>query len=132
MILRRRGPRPVSVPIGVQPPFSPALARRRRHWARVWLTRLLVVAAAGLAAAALYTLVVQPLLPERESAPPAPTPIERPETIPARVPAWAWDLHLWHLTPAAERGPRPEAAPARVPDWYWDFRRWRLSLAPPG
>ena len=112
MILRRRGPRPVSVPIGVQPPFSPALARRRRHWARVWLTRLLVVAAAGLAA--------------------APTPIERPETIPARVPAWAWDLHLWHLTPAAERGPRPEAAPARVPDWYWDFRRWRLSLAPPG
>jgi len=123
--------RPLRTPsIEVHPPYSPALVARRPHWALQWAKRLAVVAAAGLAASALYVLVAQPLLPER-GASSQPTPVERPQTIPARVPAWAWDLHKWHLTPAGERGPRPEGAPARPPDWYWDFRRWRISLAPP-
>ena len=94
--------RPLRTPsIEVHPPYSPALVARRPHWALQWAKRLAVVAAAGLAASALYVLVAQPLLPER-GASSQPTPVERPQTI-----------------------------PARPPDWYWDFRRWRISLAPP-
>jgi hypothetical protein len=95
---------------------------------RRWLNRTAAIALATVALVVLYLLVVRPLLPESSSA--QPTPIERPATVPERVPAWAWQLHGWHLTDLAERGPRPAAAPASVPRWYWDFRRWRLSLAP--
>ena len=97
---------------------------------RRWLTRVAVVVVAALAVAALYVFVVRPVLPESDPVA-RPAPIERPTSIPARVPAWAWQLHVWHLTPATERGPRPAAAPNAVPAWFWDFRRWRLSLAPP-
>ena len=102
-------------------------ARRRPGALRLWGTRLAAVLVAVAAAALLYVYVIEPVLPESSS---GPTPIERPATIPARVPAWAWELHKWHLTPAAERGSRPAAAPRHVPEWFWDFRRWRLSLAP--
>ena len=96
---------------------------------RRWLSRVAAVVVAALAVAALYVFVVRPVLPESDPA--RPVPIERPTSIPARVPAWAWQLHVWHLTPETERGPRPAAAPRAVPAWFWDFRRWRLSLAPP-
>lgn len=52
----------------------------------------------------------------------------RPESAPARIPQWAWQMHEWHLTSVGERGPRPADAPRRIPDWYWEWREWRLAL----
>lgn len=104
------------------------LGLRRRDAPRRWLNRAAATAVPALALVALYLFVVRPVLPQSE--PVRPVPIDRPASIPTRVPAWAWQLHTWHLTPAAVRGARPAAAPAGVPAWFWDFRRWRLSLAP--
>lgn len=58
---------------------------------------------------------------------PPPRP-PRPAGVPRRIPAWAWELRRWHLTPVAERGPRPASAPRRVPDWYWPWFRWQSEL----
>ena len=102
-------------------PRSPGALQR-------WANRLAAVIVAGLAAAALYVFVARPVL--RADDPVQSVPIDRPQNIPARIPAWAWELHKWHLRSVGERGSRPDAAPQRVPGWYWDFRRWRISLAP--
>jgi hypothetical protein len=58
---------------------------------------------------------------------PPPRP-PRPPGVPRRIPAWAWELRLWHLTAKAERGPRPDSAPRRLPSWYWPWFRWQNQL----
>lgn len=55
-----------------------------------------------------------------------PPPPARPSGIPRRIPRWAWQMHRWHSTPRAKRGPRPKA-PRRMPRWYYRWRRWRLA-----
>jgi hypothetical protein len=59
---------------------------------------------------------------------PPPPPPARPPGVPRRIPRWAWELRLWHLTPKAERGPRPSTAPRRLPSWYWPWFRWQQAL----
>ena len=120
------------------PPVSDA-GPERDSWidrAERYLLRLLVVTA-YVGVLALVYLIVSPVLPETArfwdhrapaTAPAPPQPV-RPANAPTRIPAWAWELHAWHLTPAAERGERPDA-PARLPAWYWEWRTWRLELAP--
>jgi hypothetical protein len=59
---------------------------------------------------------------------PPPPPPARPPGVPRRIPAWAWELRLWHLTPKAERGPRPASAPRRLPSWYWPWFNWQQAF----
>jgi hypothetical protein len=111
-------------------PGARGLSVRRRILR--YSARLFAVAAYGAALFIAYQLI-SPVLPERGgTASPAATasePIPRPASAPARVPEWAWAMHRWHSTPAAERGARPQGAPQRLPAWYWDWREWRLSVA---
>ena len=58
---------------------------------------------------------------------PPPRP-PRPGGVPRRIPAWAWALRRWQLTPKAERGQRPASAPRRLPSWYWPWFRWQSAL----
>ena len=114
-------------------PVSPPIARgarpRRSRLAR-WLARVSATAAVAVAAFAGYLVLDASLHSEAPGASPAPA-VERPASVPARVPPWAWELHRWQLTAPAARGERPRAAPARLPAWYWDWRVWRLALAQP-
>lgn len=58
----------------------------------------------------------------------APTgpPPARPQSVPKRVPAWAWAMSRWHDDRVA--GERPSVAPQVLPGWYWDWRAWRKQL----
>jgi hypothetical protein len=113
----------------VNPPISRGVVRRRSRLAR-WLGRVVATLAIAGAAFAGYLVVEASLRSEAPAAAPAPA-AERPASVPARVPPWAWELHAWQLRPPVERGERPAAVPARVPGWYWDWRAWRLALARP-
>jgi len=55
-----------------------------------------------------------------------PSRTDRPADAPEKIPAWAWELMVWH--DSARRGPRPTKAPRSVPQWYWAWRAWRLGL----
>ena len=114
--------------------------QRRNHAldvALAFLRRLFVFVAIAAALGALY-VAISPVLPadllpwRAEPAPvvtePQPLP-PRPESAPALIPAWAWDMHAWHSTPGSERGARPANAPQRMPGWYWEWREWRIALS---
>ena len=62
--------------------------------------------------------------PPSQSTPPPP----RPGSVPKKVPAWAWELEVWHTTPKGQRGPRPAGAPKKLPSWYWPWLNWRVAL----
>jgi len=101
----------------------------------------LFVAAAYVGCAYVAFLLASPLL---ERTPVAPEPAEagvageekvelgpRPESAPARIPEWAWEIYKWHDDPHGHV--RPVEAPARLPDWYWEWREWRKGVyEPPG
>jgi hypothetical protein len=131
--------RPVAPISSLHPSGSP-WRRRSLRFAR----RLLALGAFAAAAFLAYSFVAEPLLERSEeeaaladeAAPNGEAasavqeePPPRPDTVPQRIPQWAWDLNEWHSTPQGERGARPEGAPARVPDWYWEWRAWRQELA---
>ena len=91
--------------------------------------RLLAFAAYAGAIATLY-LVVSPVLPFTEHVEtPATAAPARPASVPARIPAWAWELHDWQSTDPALRGLRPASAPLQPPRWYREWHAWRLSVA---
>lgn len=122
----------------IEPPPN-TWRRRSLRFAR----RLLALGAFAVAGFLAYSFVAAPLLgddeepvaaeeaaPGADAAPAAAEePPPRPESVPQRIPQWAWDLNEWHSTSGSERGPRPDAAPARVPAWYWEWRAWREELA---
>ena len=128
--MRRRLPQPAAGAWSgpVNPPISRGVVRRPSRLAR-WLGRLAATIAVALAGFAGYLVIEASLRSDAPAASPAPT-VERPVSVPAHVPRWAWELHQWQLQRPAERGERPAAAPVRVPAWYWDWRAWRLALAP--
>ena len=57
------------------------------------------------------------------SAPVTVVPAPRPDGIPERLPAWAWQVLAWQQH--GRSGPRP-AAPETLPAWYWRWAGWRL------
>ncbi len=57
--------------------------------------------------------------------------IERPTSLPAVIPGWAWKMNVWHETNGRERGRRPHGAPNPLPQWYWDWHAWRVGLRGP-
>lgn len=133
------------LPKGPVSPLS-SLDVQESPWRRRTLRlarRLAALGAFAVAAFVAYTFVASPLLDRdeeaatvEEAAPGAAAapvveeePLPRPESAPARIPPWAWELNEWHSTSGAERGPRPEAAPTPVPGWYWEWRSWRAELA---
>ena len=91
--------------------------------------RLAALVAYGTAVAMLY-LIAAPVLPNRaqpeEVAVAAPS---RPAGVPARVPAWAWELFEWETTEPALRPRRPESVPRTLPAWYGEWRAWRSSVS---
>lgn len=113
----------------ISPPISRGVRPRRSRLAR-WPARLSATVAVAVAGFAGYLVLDASLQAEAPAASPAPA-VERPLSVPARVPPWAWELHRWQLTSPAARGERPSGAPARLPGWYWDWRAWRLALAQP-
>jgi hypothetical protein len=95
-------------------------------------------AVAGVAAASLLAalfLSVSPVLPadlvpwRTETTLPEPVLPARPASVPAQVPAWAWEMHEWHAKRPIDRGRRPRAAPQSLPAWYWEWRAWRVLVS---
>lgn len=91
---------------------------------------MLAVAAYALAVAALY-LIVEPVLPRHVDSvdPQATAAPARPASAPARIPAWAWELHDWQRTDPVLRPPRPARAPKQVPRWYREWFAWRIAVS---
>jgi hypothetical protein len=58
-----------------------------------------------------------------EVAPAATPPPPRPQSVPTRIPEWAWATSRWH--DQRQAGLRPEDAPQVLPRWYWEWRAWR-------
>jgi hypothetical protein len=95
----------------------------------VYGSRLLALVAYCAAVATLY-LVVSPVLPFSDHVEtPATAAPARPASVPARVPAWAWDLLEWELTEPVLRGYRPSGAPLDPPRWYAEWRAWRVAVS---
>ena len=95
------------------------------------LTRFLAAAALAGSLSGL-DLILEPVRPrdgtvavDDEQAVAAPA---RPAGVPARIPAWAWELLDWELTEPALRAKRPAGAPAKLPAWYGDWRDWRTAV----
>jgi hypothetical protein len=106
----------------------------RRRGIAVNVRRIAAVATYGVALFVAFQLAA-PLLErspaptpqpvaEAEAAAPAP---ERPASVPAHVPTWAWELSAWHDDRI--RNIRPFEAPTPLPAWYWEWRAWRIDLA---
>lgn len=59
-------------------------------------------------------------------APAESSPPQRPESVPTRIPQWAWGLYRWHDDRLGNA--RPADAPPTLPRWYWEWRAWRKQL----
>jgi hypothetical protein len=70
----------------------------------------------------------EPAQAEAVAVEPAVPPPPRPDSLPNRIPEWAWGMYRWHDD--RHGNARPHDAPSTLPRWYWEWRAWRNELEP--